>query len=69
MESIIGHRATISTSGPSRAPFAGLMRWWRERRMAGALHALDDATLKDIGVYRGEIPSLARARFAEPERL
>ena len=34
--------------------------WMRERRMVIALEELDDATLKDIGVYRGEIQSIAR---------
>ena len=37
--------------------------WWRERAMVAALGALDDAALKDIGVYRGEIPGLARRRW------
>ncbi len=56
--------APTTTPGPSRAPFAALRRWWRERRMADELHALDDALLKDIGLYRGEIPSIVRARCA-----
>ena len=30
--------------------------------MVAALSSLDDALLKDIGVYRGEIPRLARER-------
>jgi uncharacterized protein YjiS (DUF1127 family) len=34
--------------------------WMRERRMVIALEKLDDAMLKDIGVYRGEIQSIAR---------
>ena len=38
-------------------------RWRRERAMVAALGALDDAMLKDIGVYRGEIPWLARQRW------
>ena len=39
-----------------------LRRWWRERSMANALNALDDAELKDIGVYRSEIPYIAHER-------
>jgi uncharacterized protein YjiS (DUF1127 family) len=65
MEGIIG-RGAIATPGWSPAPFAALRRWWRERRMVGALQELDDATLKDIGVYRGEIASIARALCAGP---
>ncbi len=68
MENVIAF-GTTAASSPARAPFAALGRWWRERRMAAALHALDDATLKDIGLYRGEIPSIARARCAEPGGL
>ncbi len=69
MEDVIARMNTAAAPDPLRAPFAGLRRWWRERRMAAALHALDDATLKDIGLYRGEIPSIARARCAEPGGL
>ncbi|MBL6081997.1 DUF1127 domain-containing protein [Belnapia sp. T18] len=36
----------------------------KERRMASALSALDDSTLKDLGLYRSEIPSIAQARAA-----
>ena len=68
MENVIAFGTTAAPS-PAQAPFAALRRWWRERRMAAALHALDDATLKDIGLYRCEIPSVARARRAEPGGL
>jgi uncharacterized protein YjiS (DUF1127 family) len=40
-------------------------RWMKERRMVIALQELDDATLKDIGVSRGEIPWIAQQRCAE----
>jgi uncharacterized protein YjiS (DUF1127 family) len=59
----------IATPGPSRAPFAALGRWWRDRRMTGELAALSDAALKDIGVQRCEIRSLVRARLAQPGGL
>jgi uncharacterized protein YjiS (DUF1127 family) len=39
-------------------------RWYRERRMANALEALNDATLKDIGICRCAIPSIARNHSA-----
>jgi uncharacterized protein YjiS (DUF1127 family) len=64
------HGTTIQTAtwatGGAHSLLRAVRRRWRERRMAAALHALNDATLKDIGVYRGEIPSIARARRAEP---
>jgi uncharacterized protein YjiS (DUF1127 family) len=54
------------TTGEPNALLQGLRRRWRERRAAAALHALDDATLKDLGLHRCEIPSIARARRAGP---
>ena len=39
----------------------------QERAMRAALDALDDGMLKDIGVYRCEIPSLARQRWRGAE--
>ena len=70
METVmIAYATAAAAPGLFRAPFAALRGWWRERRVAAALHALDDATLKDIGLYRCEIPSVARARRAEPRGL
>ena len=61
MNSIIGHLAIIRC-GPA-LPLAGaILRYWRDRRMVAALRALDDATLKDIGVFRCDIPSKVRER-------
>lgn len=40
-----------------------LATWYRARSMQMALLALDDATLKDIGVYRCDIPHLVQSRF------
>jgi len=68
MEDVIARMNTAAAPDPLRAPFAGLRRWWRERRMADELYALDDMLLKDIGVYRGEIPSIIRAYRARPGR-
>ncbi len=68
MEDVIARMNTAAAPDPLRAPFAGLRRWWRERRMADELRAMDDRQLKDIGVYRGEIPSIIRAYRAKPGR-
>ncbi|MCW8085025.1 DUF1127 domain-containing protein [Sabulicella glaciei] len=61
MNSITGHLATNHWT-PALALFGAIQRRWRERRMAAALEALDDATLKDIGLFRGDIPSKVRER-------
>ena len=42
-----------------------LRRWWGERRTAAALQGLDDAGLKDLGIHRCQIPSIARGRSLE----
>jgi uncharacterized protein YjiS (DUF1127 family) len=43
-----------------------IKRWWLECRTRAALAALDDAALKDIGLYRCAIPWAARMAHAEP---
>lgn len=48
------------SAGLPWTPLGRLCRWYRERRTEAALMALDDAVLKDIGLYRGEIPAVAR---------
>ena len=58
---VTARRACIS--GNAWRPLKVLHRWWRARRMVLALSALDDATLKDIGVYRCEIPRLAHDQY------
>jgi uncharacterized protein YjiS (DUF1127 family) len=55
---------------PAAAPhnlLRNLRCWYRERRMSNALGALDDASLKDIGIYRCEIPWIARTRSVSEE--
>ena len=37
-----------------------LKRWWIRHRVENALSQLSDATLRDIGVLRGQIPEHAR---------
>ena len=39
-------------------------RWRLERRIAATLERLDDATLKDIGICRSEIPYVARTQIS-----
>lgn len=48
-------------------PLRSLRRRLRERQATAALMALDDAVLKDIGLYRGEIPWAVRRMLAARE--
>jgi uncharacterized protein YjiS (DUF1127 family) len=59
MEDVITSPARSWAATPY-SPFRGVRRWYRERHMANALEALNDATLKDIGICRCEIPWIAR---------
>jgi uncharacterized protein YjiS (DUF1127 family) len=45
------------------SPLRSLCHWYRERRTTAALMSLDDAQLKDIGIYRGEIAWLVRKQL------
>ncbi len=49
-----------------RASFYSLRRQYYESRMISALQSLSDMQLKDIGVYRCEIPHIARTQYAAP---
>ena len=41
-----------------------IRRWQRERRLAATYRRLDDRTLSDIGINRGEISFAVRSHFA-----
>ena len=43
------------TGGTLRSWFQSAVIYWKQRRMAAALDALDDRTLMDIGICRQEI--------------
>lgn len=72
MHPYMAHRDYLSSSLPyvraarKRAKVGGAIRnWvrsayrhWQRNKMIAAFESLDDATLRDIGVYRGEIRSI-----------
>jgi uncharacterized protein YjiS (DUF1127 family) len=70
----MGRTANGGTQSLNRAilhPLRTLERWLHERQTAvapGAPGALDDATLRDIGVRRCDIPRLAREGYANRTR-
>ena len=66
MENVINSLAHTWDATPF-SPLRGMRRWYRKRRMANALAALDDAALKDIGIYRCAIPWIARTQCAPDE--
>jgi len=54
--------ATWSVRAPW-SPLRSLRHWYRERQTTAALMSLDDAQLKDMGIYRGEISWLVRKQL------
>lgn len=44
-------------------PLCSLRHWYRERQTTAALMSLDDAQLKDMGIYRCEISWLVRKQL------
>ncbi len=59
--------AATDAARATRNGLRALRRRLRERRTAASLDTLDDAILKDIGICRCEIPSIARALAASPQ--
>ena len=52
--------------GSFRAWFSAFIRHWQRRKMTAILMAMDDRTLRDIGVSRGDIRRLV-GRFDDRE--
>jgi len=63
------NRMTQCRAERLHGPLSALRRWWRERRTAAALHGLDDAGLKDLGIDRCQNPSTARRHSSAYGRL
>ncbi len=59
---LIGRRLT-SAINAVRAAAASVARWHQRRIAIRQLLALDDHTLKDIGIHRGDIHSVADTRL------
>jgi uncharacterized protein YjiS (DUF1127 family) len=58
----IGHGLT-SAIDTVRAVAVAMVRWHKRRATIRQLIALDDRTLKDIGLYRSDIHSVASERL------
>ncbi len=59
MDDHLHEPTTQALPGGAHGLLGLLRRWWRERRTAAALHGLDDAGLKDLGLGRSQIASIA----------
>jgi uncharacterized protein YjiS (DUF1127 family) len=55
----------VQAGGMTLRMAGAVRRWWLERRTREVLEALDDAALKDIGLYRCAIPWTAWITHAE----
>ena len=51
-----GKRGRDEANGLFQRLFRSAARKWRRRKMIASLEALDDAILRDIGIYRADIP-------------
>jgi uncharacterized protein YjiS (DUF1127 family) len=59
--------ATLPTIGRWLGrPIARILRWARSQSARNTLRALDDATLKDIGLRRGDIHRVVTAMSRRP---
>jgi uncharacterized protein YjiS (DUF1127 family) len=65
----IGHLTSAPTAGRAHATWVAFRRWRRQRRAERSLSALDDATLKDIGIYRCQIAGLVRKVSSDPSLM
>ena len=61
-------RARAYRAEAIKSLFRRLFGWFRRRAATARLHALDDRTLKDIGLYRGDIESAVRGPDRPSER-
>lgn len=51
-----GYREPARAAGLLRRWLRAASRQWQRRKMIATLEALDDWTLRDIGIHRGDIP-------------
>ncbi|HEY9038081.1 MAG TPA: DUF1127 domain-containing protein [Roseovarius sp.] len=49
-------RGSHESDGLFRRLFTSAVRNWQRRKAIAELEAMDDATLRDIGIYRNDIP-------------
>ena len=64
---VTARTATLIALSVVAAPWRGFQafsRWRREQQIAASLQALDDASLRDIGVCRCEIDFVARSQVS-----
>ena len=58
-----GFRHALSQANPLHA----LRIWWRHEESVNELHGLDDRTLADLGITRGDFPAIVSGTFRRGE--